>query len=61
MLNSSNERIIYISKVYVVERMDGDLWDNVLQPDNEYRGQLNDQVVLSALPKSKCLLLLRLS
>jgi len=61
MLNSSNERIIYISKVYVVERMGGDLWDNVLQPDNEYRRQLNDQVVSSALPESKCLLLLRLS
>jgi clathrin heavy chain len=33
--------------------MDGDLWDKVLQPDNEYRRQLIDQVVSTALPESK--------
>ncbi|ONM20139.1 Clathrin heavy chain 2 [Zea mays] len=38
---------------YVVERMDGDLWDKVLQPENEYRRQLIDQVVSTALPESK--------
>jgi clathrin heavy chain len=37
----------------VVERMDGDLWDKVLQPENEYRRQLIDQVVSTALPESK--------
>ncbi|KAM3274140.1 hypothetical protein ACQJBY_043365 [Aegilops geniculata] len=39
--------------MYVVERMDGDLWDKVLQPDNEYRRQFIDQVVSTALPESK--------
>ncbi|AQK38565.1 Putative clathrin heavy chain family protein [Zea mays] len=39
--------------IYVVERMDGDLWDKVLQPENEYRRQLIDQVVSTALPESK--------
>nr|CAD1822052.1 unnamed protein product [Ananas comosus var. bracteatus] len=38
---------------YVVERMDGDLWEKVLQPENEYRRQLIDQVVSTALPESK--------
>ncbi|CAM0950540.1 unnamed protein product [Alopecurus aequalis] len=38
---------------YVVERMDGDLWDKVLQPENEYRRQFIDQVVSTALPESK--------
>ncbi|VAI30579.1 unnamed protein product [Triticum turgidum subsp. durum] len=37
----------------LVERMDGDLWDKVLQPDNEYRRQFIDQVVSTALPESK--------
>lgn len=32
--------------------MDGDLWDKVLNPDNEYRRQLIDQVVSTALPES---------
>ncbi|KAG6533335.1 hypothetical protein ZIOFF_007202 [Zingiber officinale] len=38
---------------YVVERMDADLWEKVLQPENEYRRQLIDQVVSTALPESK--------
>ncbi|GJN13995.1 hypothetical protein PR202_gb00764 [Eleusine coracana subsp. coracana] len=33
--------------------MDGDLWDKVLQPENEFRRQLIDQVVSTALPESK--------
>ncbi|KAM3256427.1 hypothetical protein ACQJBY_049097 [Aegilops geniculata] len=33
--------------------MDGDLWDKVLQPDNEFRRQFIDQVVSTALPESK--------
>jgi clathrin heavy chain len=33
--------------------MDGDLWDKALSPDNEYRRQLIDQVVSTALPESK--------
>ncbi|BAT81103.1 Clathrin heavy chain 2 [Vigna angularis] len=37
---------------YVVERMDGDLWAKVLDPDNDYRRQLIDQVVSTALPES---------
>ncbi|MQM02720.1 hypothetical protein Taro_035489, partial [Colocasia esculenta] len=40
-------------KRYVVERMDADLWEKVLQPENEYRRQLIDQVVSTALPESK--------
>jgi clathrin heavy chain len=42
-----------VSFRYVVERMDGDLWDKALSPDNEYRRQLIDQVVSTALPESK--------
>merc|ERR1711959_699398 len=38
---------------YVVERMDADLWAKVLDPENEYRRQLIDQVVSTALPESK--------
>ncbi|XP_039016474.1 clathrin heavy chain 1-like [Hibiscus syriacus] len=38
---------------YVVERMDADLWDKVLNPENEYRRHLIDQVVSTALPESK--------
>lgn len=33
--------------------MDSDLWDKVLIPENEYRRQLIDQVVSTALPESK--------
>ncbi|VAI30580.1 unnamed protein product [Triticum turgidum subsp. durum] len=40
-------------KLGMFERMDGDLWDKVLQPDNEYRRQFIDQVVSTALPESK--------
>ncbi|KAG9457846.1 hypothetical protein H6P81_002354 [Aristolochia fimbriata] len=38
---------------YVVERMDPELWEKVLSPDNEFRRQLIDQVVSTSLPESK--------
>eukprot|EP01025_Chloroclados_australasicus_P037130 TRINITY_DN3781_c1_g3_i1.p1 TRINITY_DN3781_c1_g3~~TRINITY_DN3781_c1_g3_i1.p1 ORF type:complete len:1706 (-),score=246.11 TRINITY_DN3781_c1_g3_i1:418-5535(-) len=38
---------------YIVERMDPELWSKVLTPDNQYRRQLVDQVVSTALPESK--------
>jgi len=38
---------------YVVERMDQDVWAKVLDPENENRRQLIDQVVSTALPESK--------
>jgi clathrin heavy chain len=44
---------LYYGFRYVVERMDGDLWEKVLNPENEYRRQLIDQVVSTALPESK--------
>ena len=33
--------------------MEADLWEKVLNPENEYRRQLIDQVVSTALPESK--------
>lgn len=45
--------ICYSHCRYVVERMDADLWEKVLNPENEYRRQLIDQVVSTALPESK--------
>ncbi|KAJ7546236.1 hypothetical protein O6H91_08G031500 [Diphasiastrum complanatum] len=38
---------------YVVERMEPELWEKVLNPENTYRRQLIDQVVSTALPESK--------
>lgn len=38
---------------YVVERMEPELWEKVLTPDNQFRRQLIDQVVSTALPESK--------
>jgi len=38
---------------YVVERQDVDLWTKVLDPEREFRRQLIDQVVSTALPESK--------
>ncbi|KAG9438371.1 hypothetical protein H6P81_021683 [Aristolochia fimbriata] len=38
---------------YVVERMDPELWEKILSPDNEFRRQLIDQVVSTSLPESK--------
>ncbi|XP_062203739.1 clathrin heavy chain 1-like isoform X1 [Phragmites australis] len=54
LINVTNKNSLFkLQARYVVERMDGDLWDKVLQPDNEYRRQLIDQVVSTALPESK--------
>ncbi|KAG9442153.1 hypothetical protein H6P81_018007 [Aristolochia fimbriata] len=39
---------------YVVQRMDPVLWEKDLSPDNEFRRQLLDQVVSTAIPESKC-------
>lgn len=38
---------------YLVERQDLDLWQKVLTEENEYRRQLIDQVVATALPESR--------
>ncbi|MES1909742.1 MAG: hypothetical protein MHM6MM_002439 [Cercozoa sp. M6MM] len=38
---------------YLVERQDTDLWNTVLSLENEYRRQLIDQVVATALPESR--------
>ncbi|KAH9603857.1 hypothetical protein KSS87_005977 [Heliosperma pusillum] len=38
---------------YVVEIMDGELWEKVLSSENEYKRQLIDQVVSTSLPESK--------
>ncbi|KAL4388443.1 hypothetical protein GQ457_09G030600 [Hibiscus cannabinus] len=50
---TNNNSLFKLQARYVVERMDGDLWDKVLNPENEYRRQLIDQVVSTALPESK--------
>lgn len=38
---------------YLVERQDEALWDQVLSEDNEFKRQLIDQVVATALPESR--------
>uniref|UniRef100_A0ACD5XQG1 Uncharacterized protein n=2 Tax=Avena sativa TaxID=4498 RepID=A0ACD5XQG1_AVESA len=54
LINVTNKNSLFkLQARYVVERMDGDLWDKVLQPENEYRRQFIDQVVSTALPESK--------
>ncbi|KAF7833783.1 clathrin heavy chain 1 [Senna tora] len=54
LVNVTNKNSLFkLQARYVVERMDGDLWDKVLNPENEYRRQLIDQVVSTALPESK--------
>ncbi|XP_038712359.1 clathrin heavy chain 1-like [Tripterygium wilfordii] len=54
LINVTNKNSLFkLQARYVVERMDNDLWDIVLKPDNEYRRQLIDQVVSTALPESK--------
>ncbi|EMS54775.1 Clathrin heavy chain [Triticum urartu] len=54
LVNVTNKNLLFkLQARYVVERMDGDLWDKVLQRDNEYRRQFIDQVVSTALPESK--------
>ncbi|CAA6654735.1 unnamed protein product [Spirodela intermedia] len=54
LINVTNKNSLFkLQARYVVERMDADLWEKVLLPDNEYRRQLIDQVVSTALPESK--------
>nr|GMC59170.1 clathrin heavy chain 1 [Ipomoea batatas] len=50
---TSKNSLFKLQARYVVERMDADLWDKVLNPENEFRRQLIDQVVSTALPESK--------
>ena len=44
---------LFVCIRYVVERMNADLWEKVLNPENEFRRQLIDQVVSTALPESQ--------
>ncbi|CAL9051558.1 unnamed protein product [Musa banksii] len=54
LINVTNKNSLFkLQARYVVERMDADLWEKVLVPENEYRRQLIDQVVSTALPESK--------
>ncbi|GAB2274517.1 Clathrin heavy chain [Dionaea muscipula] len=55
LINVTNKNSLFkLQARYVVERMDLELWEKVLSPDNnEYRRQLIDQVVSTALPESK--------
>ncbi|KAJ6750992.1 hypothetical protein OIU85_001517 [Salix viminalis] len=54
LINVTNKNSLFkLQARYVVERMDGDLWEKVLSTDNEYRRQLIDQVVSTGLPESK--------
>ncbi|GLT43224.1 hypothetical protein SLA2020_171910 [Shorea laevis] len=54
LVNVTNKNSLFkLQARYVVERMDADLWEKVLNPENEYRRQLIDQVVSTALPESK--------
>ncbi|KAJ8540473.1 hypothetical protein K7X08_030392 [Anisodus acutangulus] len=54
LINVTNKNSLFkLQARYVVERMDGDIWEKVLNPENEFRRQLIDQVVSTALPESK--------
>ncbi|XP_065618200.1 clathrin heavy chain 1 [Quercus suber] len=54
LINVTNKNSLFkLQARYVVERMDGDLWEKVLNPENVFRRQLIDQVVSTALPESK--------
>ncbi|XP_031504649.1 clathrin heavy chain 2-like isoform X3 [Nymphaea colorata] len=54
LINVTNKNSLFkLQARYVVERMEPELWDKVLNPENEYRRQLIDQVVSTALPESK--------
>ncbi|CAH8290985.1 unnamed protein product [Eruca vesicaria subsp. sativa] len=54
LINVTNKYSLFkLQAKYVVERMDDDLWEMVLDEKNEYRRQLIDQVVSTALPESK--------
>ncbi|XP_031382114.1 clathrin heavy chain 1-like isoform X1 [Punica granatum] len=54
LINVTNKNSLFkLQARYVVERMDADLWEKVLNPENSCRRQLIDQVVSTALPESK--------
>ncbi|XXG67428.1 hypothetical protein AAC387_Pa06g0783 [Persea americana] len=54
LINVTNKNSLFkLQARYVVERMDAELWEKVLNPENEYRRQLIDQVVSTALSESK--------
>ncbi|KHN46140.1 Clathrin heavy chain 1 [Glycine soja] len=54
LVNVSNKNSLFkLQARYVVERMNADLWEKVLNPENEFRRQLIDQVVSTALPESQ--------
>ncbi|CAN6483932.1 unnamed protein product [Victoria cruziana] len=54
LINVTNKNSLFkLQARYVVERMEPELWDKVLNPENEFRRQLIDQVVSTALPESK--------
>ncbi|KAG5123489.1 hypothetical protein AAZX31_11G061500 [Glycine max] len=54
LVNVTNKNSLFkLQARYVVQRMDSDLWEKVLNPENEFRRQLIDQVVSTALPESK--------
>ncbi|XP_073124837.1 clathrin heavy chain 1 isoform X2 [Henckelia pumila] len=54
LINVTNKNSLFkLQARYVVERMDADLWGKVLDPENEFRRLLIDQVVSTALPESK--------
>lgn len=53
LVHMTNKQSLFKQQArYVVERMDHDLWNLVLSEENQYRRQLIDQVVSTALPES---------
>lgn len=54
LINVTNKNGFFKDQArYLVERQDLDLWETVLADTNEYRRQLIDQVVATALPESR--------
>ncbi|KAG5521722.1 hypothetical protein RHGRI_034069 [Rhododendron griersonianum] len=52
LINVTNKNSLFkLQARYVVERIDGDLWEKVLISNNEFRRQLIDQVVSTVLPE----------
>jgi len=53
LVNVTNKNGLYrLQARYLVERQSPDLWGMVLNPENEHRRQVIDQVVSTALPES---------
>nr|KAJ3422166.1 hypothetical protein HK105_000871 [Polyrhizophydium stewartii] len=54
LIRLTNENSMFKHQArYLVVRRDGDLWANVLRIDNQFRRQLVDQVVATALPETQ--------